>query len=59
MRHTMGCAPVGLGEGRAALGYVYLLKAYVSDGFYRIRLRPTDATKLGLIFPAEKGKRKW
>ena len=33
-----------------ALGYVYLLKADVSDGFYRIGLRPEDATKLGLIF---------
>ena len=33
-----------------ALGYVYLLKANVSDGFYRIGLRPEDAPKLGLIF---------
>ena len=37
-----------------ALGYVYLLKADVSDGFYRIGLRPTDAPKLGLIFPSGK-----
>ena len=37
-----------------ALGYVYLLKAYVSDGFYRIGLRPEDAPKLGLIFPSGK-----
>ena len=35
-----------------ALGYVYLLKADVSDGFYRIWLCPEDATKLGLIFPS-------
>ena len=39
-----------------ALGYVYLLKADVSDGFYRIGLRPTDAPKLGLIFPSRKGE---
>ena len=39
-----------------ALGYVYLLKAYVSDGFYRIGLLPTDAPKLGLIFPSRKGE---
>ena len=35
-----------------ALGYVYLLKADVSDGFYRIGLRLEDAPKLGLIFPS-------
>ena len=39
-----------------ALGYVYLLKADVSDGFYRIGLRPEDAPKLGLIFPSGKEK---
>ena len=39
-----------------ALGYVYLLKADVSDGFYRIGLRPTYAPKLGLIFPSGKEK---
>ena len=33
-----------------ALGYVYMLEADVSDGFYRIGLRPEDAPKLGLIF---------
>ena len=32
------------------LGPVYLLKADVLDGFYRIGLRPEDAPKLGLIF---------
>ena len=37
-----------------ALGYVYLLQADVSDGFYRIGLRPEDAPKLGLIFPSGK-----
>ena len=37
-----------------ALGCVYLLKSDVSDGFYRIGLRPTDAPRLGLIFPSGK-----
>ena len=35
-----------------ALGYVYMLKANVSDGFYPIWLRLEDAPKLGLIFPS-------
>ena len=35
-----------------ALGYVLLLKTDVSDGFYRIGLRPEDAPKLGLIIPS-------
>ena len=35
----------------SALGYVYLLKANVSNGFYRIGLRPEDTPKLGLILP--------
>ena len=34
-----------------SLAYVYLLKADVSDEFYRIGLRQEDAPKLGLIFP--------
>ena len=34
-----------------ALCLIYLLKADVSDGFYRIGLRPEDAPKLGPIFP--------
>ena len=37
-----------------ALGYVYMLKADVSNGFYRIGLRPEDAPKLGLVFPSNK-----
>ena len=37
-----------------ALGYVYLLKADVSDGFYRIGLHQEDAPKLVLIFPRGK-----
>ena len=37
-----------------AFGYVYLIKADVSDGFYRIGLRPQYAPKLGLIFPSGK-----
>ena len=36
-----------------ALGPVYLIKMDVSDGFYRIGLRPEDAPKLGLLFPTE------
>ena len=32
-----------------------MLKAYVSDGFYRIGLRPAYAPKLGLIFPVDDG----
>ena len=39
-----------------ALGYVYLLKADVSDGIYRIGIRPIDAPKLGLILPSGKEK---
>ena len=35
------------------LGPVYVLKEDVSDGFYHIELRPTDAPKLVLIFPSE------
>ena len=34
-----------------ALGPVYILKADVLDGFYRMGVRPEDATKIGLIFP--------
>ena len=37
-----------------ARGYVYMLKANVSDGFYRKGLRPEDTPKLGLIFPSGK-----
>ena len=36
-----------------ALGLLHALKADVSDGFYCIVLRPTDAPKLGLVFPPE------
>ena len=35
-----------------ALGPVYILKADVLNGFYRIGVRPEDAPKLGLIFPS-------
>ena len=41
------------------LGYVYLLKADVSNGFYRIGLRPEDAPKLILISPAAKRRIQW
>ena len=30
---------------------VYILKAYVSGGFYWICLHPSNSSKLGLIFP--------
>ena len=33
------------------LGIVYMLKADLSDGFYRIGLNPEDAPKLGLVSP--------
>ena len=33
-----------------ALVLVHVLKADVSDGFYHIRLRPTDAPKLVIVF---------
>ena len=39
-----------------ALGPVYMLKADVSDGFYRIWIHPEDAPKLGLIFPRGAGE---
>ena len=32
-----------------------MIKSDVSDGFYRIGLRPSDAAKLGLVFPSEAG----
>ena len=38
------------------LGLVHMIKADVSDGFYRIGLRPSDAAKLGLVFPSEAGE---
>ena len=37
-----------------SLGPVHLLKVDVSDGFYRIGLRPTEAPKLEIIFPSER-----
>ena len=36
-------------------GLVYMLKADVFGGFYWIRLRPTNAPNLGLIFPVDGG----
>ena len=35
------------------LGPVHILKADVSDGFYRIGLRPTDTPLLGLVFTSK------
>ena len=37
-----------------ALGPVYVLNADVSNGFYRIGLKPTDAPKLGLVFLSDR-----
>ena len=33
-----------------------MIKDNVSDGFYRTGLRPSDAAKLGLVFPSEAGE---
>ena len=38
------------------LGPGHMIKADVSDGFYRIGLRPSDAAKLGLVFSSEAGE---
>ena len=38
------------------LGPVHIIKADVSDSFYRIGLRPSNAAKLGLVFPSEAGE---
>ena len=38
----------------STLGPVYVLKADVSDGFYLIGLKPTDAPKLGLVFLSDR-----
>ena len=35
------------------LGPVNVLKVGVSDGFYHIGLRPTDAPNMGIVFPSE------
>ena len=37
------------------LGPIHIIKADVSDGFYRIGLRPSDDAKSGLVFPSEAG----
>ena len=34
-----------------ALGPVRVFKEGVSDSLYHVGLRPTDATKMGLVFP--------
>ena len=39
------------------LGPVHMIKADVSDNFFRIGLRPSDATELGLVFPSESGNK--
>ena len=33
-----------------------MIKANVSNGFYWVGLRQSDATKLGLVFPSEEGQ---
>ena len=35
-----------------ALEPIYVLKAYISNGFYRIELQPTDAPKMVLVSPS-------
>lgn len=37
-------------------GPVYLLKIDLSDGFYRVQVRPEDVPKLGLAFPTHPGE---
>ena len=37
------------------LGLVHMIKVDVGNGFYSIGFRPSDATKLGLVFPSEAG----
>ena len=37
------------------MGPVHIIKADVSDGFYRIGLRPSDPANFGLVFPSEAG----
>ena len=39
-----------------ALGPVHLLKLDISDGFYRVGLRPEDIPKLGVVFPTKPGE---
>ena len=38
-----------------AQGPVYMIKVDISDGFYRINLRPADVPKLGVVFPTQPG----
>ena len=38
-----------------ARGYFYMLKSDISNGFYRISLRPINAQKLGLVFLVDNG----
>ena len=37
-------------------GTVYLLKIDLSDGFYRVQLRPSDVAKLGVALPTRAGE---
>ena len=34
-------------------GKIYIIKVDISDGFYRIHVRPDDVPKLGVIFPTK------
>ena len=38
-----------------AQGPVHMIKVDISDGFYRINLRPADVPKLGVVFPTKPG----
>eukprot|EP00536_Pseudo-nitzschia_multiseries_P013233 jgi/Psemu1/34501/gm1.34501_g len=39
----------------APFGPVYMSKIYLSDGFYRVQINPTDIMKLGVLFPSQEG----
>ena len=41
------------------LGPVYVIKIYISNGFYHIALRPEDAPNLGLVTPHLATERSW
>jgi hypothetical protein len=40
------------------LGPVYLSKAYIAHGFYRIWVQDADVPKLGVLLPAAEGQEK-
>jgi len=44
-------------EANPRFGPVYLSTVDISDGFYRMNLRPQDALRLGVLFPSRPGER--